>query len=98
MVLPVGLRMPDISGHLEKTLTDINFQKPLSDEAYSRFRKALGKLLWLSQLRHDVKTWMCVLGTQQAKPMHGTEQALKAVLRFFSFQRLHGFRQVVQHV
>ena len=74
--------VPDISGHLEKTLTDSNFQKPLSDEAYSRFRKALGKLLWLSQVRHDLKTWMSVLGTQQAKPMHGTEQALKAVLRF----------------
>ena len=44
--------VPDISGHLEKTLTDSNFQKPLSDEAYSRFRKALGKLLWLSQVRH----------------------------------------------
>ena len=74
--------VPDISGHLEKTLTDSNFQKPLSDEAYSRFRKALGKLLWLSQVRRDLKTWMSVLGTQQAKPMHGTEQALKAVLRF----------------
>ena len=74
--------VPDISGHLEKTLTDSNFQKPLSDEAYSRFRKALGKWLWLSQVRHDLKTWMSVLGTQQAKPMHGTEQALKAVLRF----------------
>ena len=74
--------VPDLSGHLEKTLTDSNFQKPLSDEAYSRFRKALGKLLWLSQVRHDLKTWMSVLGTQQAKPMHGTEQALKAILRF----------------
>ena len=30
----------------------------------------------------NLKTWMSVLGTQQAKPMHGTEQALKAVLRF----------------
>ena len=59
--------VPDISGHLEKTLTDSSFQKPLSDEAYSRFRKALGKLLWLSQVRHDLKTWMSVLGTQQAK-------------------------------
>ena len=74
--------VPDISGHLEKTLTDSSFQKPLSDEAYSRFRKALGKLLWLSQVRHGLKTWMSVLGTQQAKPMHGTEQALKAALRF----------------
>ena len=43
-MLPVGSEnVPDISGHLEKTLTDSNFQKPLSDEAYSRFRKALGK-------------------------------------------------------
>ena len=38
--------------------------------------------VWLSQVRHDLKTWMSVLGTQQAKPIHGTEQALKAVLRF----------------
>ena len=27
------------------------------------FRKALGKLLWLSQVRHDLKTWMSVLRT-----------------------------------
>ena len=74
--------VPDIAGHLERTLTDANFRKPLSDEAYSRFRKALGKLLWMSQVRHDIKTWMSLLGSQQASPMHGTEQALKAVLRF----------------
>ena len=60
--------VPDISGHLERTLSDKNFQKPLSDAAYTRFRKALGKLLWLSQVRHDLKTWMSVLGTQQAHP------------------------------
>ena len=52
--------VPDISGHLEKTLSDKNFQKPLSDAAYTRCRKALGKLLWLSQVRHDLKTWMSV--------------------------------------
>ena len=74
--------VPDISGHLERTLSDKNFHKPLSDAAYTRFRKALGKLLWLSQVRHDLKTWMSVLGTQQAHPMHGTEQALRTVLHF----------------
>ena len=52
--------VPDISGHLEKTLTDSNFQKPVSDEAYSRFRKALGKLLWLSQVRHDLRRHGCL--------------------------------------
>jgi hypothetical protein len=40
--------VPNISGHLEKILTDNNFQTPLSNKTYSRFRKALGKLLWLS--------------------------------------------------
>ena len=33
-------------------------------------------------MRNDLKTWISVLGTQQEKPMHGTEQALKAILRF----------------
>ena len=73
--------VPDISGHLEKTLTTVTFRNSCRMK-HSRFRKALGKLLWLSQVRHDLNSWMFVLGTQQAKPMHGTEQALKAVLRF----------------
>ena len=75
--------VPDIASHLEKTMTDSRtFQKPLSDEAYSRFRRALGRLLWLSQVRHDLKAWLSLLGTQQQQPKHGTEQALKAILRF----------------
>ena len=74
--------VPDIASHLEKTMTDSAFQKSLSDEAYSRFRRALGRLLWLSQVRHDLKAWLSLLGTQQQQPKHGTEQALKAILRF----------------
>ena len=80
---PWGLRMcltfRDILRRHSRIAT---FRNLCQMKAYSRFRKALGKLLWLSQVRHDLKTWMSVLGTQQAKPMHGTEQALKAVLRF----------------
>ena len=74
--------VPDIASHLERTVSDSSHQKPLSDEAYSRFRRALGRLLWLSQVRHDLKAWLSLLGTQQQQPKHGTEQALKAVLRF----------------
>ena len=64
----------------------------LSSESYSRFRKALGKLFWLSQSRHDLKVsvWMSIIGTQQTEPMQGTEAALRAVLRFsYHDRRVH---------
>ena len=81
MVLLVGLRMfltfRDIWRKHSRIATFRNLCQMKHTHA---FRKALGKLLWLSQVRHDLKTWMSVLGTQQAKPMHGTEQALKASL------------------
>ena len=54
----------------------------LSPESYSRFRKALGKLLWLAQTRHDLKLFTSIIGTQQSEPMQGTEAALRSVLRF----------------
>jgi len=51
-------------------------------EAYTRFRKALGRLLWMSQVRMDLKVWLSLLGSQQASPVAATETALRAVLRF----------------
>ena len=50
--------VPDVASHLEKTMSDESAKKPLSSEAYGRFRRALGKLLWMSQVRHDLKTWV----------------------------------------
>ena len=38
---------PDVASHLEKTISDPNGKKPLSPEAYSRFRRCLGKLYGL---------------------------------------------------
>ena len=73
---------PDVASHLEKTMTDESAKKPLSSEAYGRFRRALGKLLWMSQVRHDLKTWLSIIGCHQASPMSGTEAALRSVLRF----------------
>ena len=74
--------VPDISVHLEKTLTDGEAKKPLSDESYGKFRRALGKLLWLAQCRHDIKLYLSLIGSHQAAPMQGTENALRALLRF----------------
>ena len=73
---------PDVAAHLEKTVSDVQAKKPLSPESYRRFRRCLGRLLWLSQSRHDLKVWLSLIGTQQAAPCQGTEAALRSVLRF----------------
>ena len=57
--------------------------KEISSESYTKFRAALGKLRlsWYAQTRQDVRAWVAMLATQQAKPTEGTERALRAVLR-----------------
>ena len=82
--------VPDVAAHLEKTINDKLGSQPLSPEAYARFRRTLGKLLWLAQSRHDLKVWLSLIGTQQASPKHGTEMALRSVLRFlYSDKNVH---------
>eukprot|EP00435_Cladocopium_sp_Y103_P049213 s1348_g14.t1 len=56
--------------------------KVTTPEAYSRFRSALGKLSWYAQMRQDIRAWIGLLATQQAKPTDCTEKTLKAVLRY----------------
>ena len=73
---------PDVAAHLERTVSDPNAKKPLSAESYRRFRRCLGKLLWLSQSRRDLKLWLSLVGTQQAAPCQGTEAAIRSILRF----------------
>ena len=72
---------PDVAAHLERTVSDPNAKKPLSAESNRRFRRCLGKLLWLSQSRHDLKLWLSLVGTQQAAPCQGTESAIRSILR-----------------
>ena len=74
--------VPDVAAVLERALTDESMQQPLTAAAYSRFRRALGKLLWMAQSRHDLKLFLSLIGSQQAAPTHGTEMAIKALLRF----------------
>ena len=73
---------PDVAAYLEKTLSDPESKKVLSSDAYSKFRRALGKLLWMSQTRRDIKIYLSLIGSQQSEPMHGTEMGLRALLRF----------------
>ena len=39
----------------------------------------------MSQVRHDVKLYLSLIGSQQAAPMAGTEAAIRALLQY-----LHG--------
>ena len=82
--------VPDVAAHLEKTVSDKLGSQLLSPEAYAKFRRTLGKLPWLAQTRHDLKVWLSLIGTQQSAPKHGTEMALRAVLRFlFADRNVH---------
>ena len=71
-----------MASHIEQTLTDPHAKLELSAEAYSRFGRGLGKMLWMAQVRHDVKVYLSLIGSQQAKPLNGTEAALKSLLRY----------------
>ncbi|CAE7234113.1 gcy-14, partial [Symbiodinium microadriaticum] len=69
--------VPDISAILDRT-----GETELSQEAYGLFRRALGKVLWFSQTRQDLKLIIGLISTQQSKPAQATEAALRALLRF----------------
>ena len=73
---------PDVAAQMERTMVEGDAKKELTPAAYARFRRASGKLLWMSQTRHDMKLYMSFIGSQQAKPLNGTEAALRSVLRF----------------
>ena len=77
--------VPDISQHLEKK--DEQSLKLLSQEGYHKFRKALGKMLWMSQTRHDIKLFLSLIGSLQSKPTCGADNALKSLLRFLYSDR-----------
>ena len=73
--------VPDIASVLEKPGPE------LSPEAYSKFRRTLGRLLWYAQTRQDLKLMLTLIATQQSKPTSSTEQALRAILRFLICDR-----------
>lgn len=79
----VNVAAPDLGPALEKAATsDPKWSMDLTGESYGRFRKCLGKIAWLSQVRQNLKLFVSLVATQQAAPKHGTEHALKQLLRF----------------
>ena len=68
---------PDVAIHVEK-----ENGIPLSPEAQSLFRSALGRVAWLSQTRRDLRAYVSILACQQSCPTNRTEQGLRSLLRF----------------
>ena len=68
---------PDVAVHVEK-----ENGIPLSPEAHTRFRAALGRVAWLSQTRQDLRAYVSILACQQSCPTNHTEQGMRCLLRF----------------
>ena len=73
-----GISVPGIRATLEGA-GDSPF---LSPEGHSRFRRALGKIAWLSQTLEYLHIFVCLLSTGQQAPQEVHEKGLRQVLRF----------------
>ena len=70
-----GVAVPNVRTTLEQP-----GESPLlSNEAHAKYRRALGKLAWLSQTRDDIHMMVCILSTGQAAPTERHERALRQV-------------------
>ena len=73
-----GVAVPNIRTTLEQP----GESQLLSNEAHAKYRRALGKLAWLSQTRDDLHIMVCILSTGAAAPNERHERALRQVLRW----------------
>lgn len=71
--------VPDVATHIEKMVNDANSQIPLTPDAYSRFRRALGSCCGCLKCA-TTKLYLSLIGSQQAAPMSGTETAIRSFL------------------
>ena len=73
---------PDLRKILDDALDKPECQKPLSAEAASRYRSAVGKISWGGQTRIDLTYFISVLSRGQSTPLVVHETCLRAFLRY----------------
>ena len=73
---------PCLRDLLDKSLDEASLRVPLTPEAAARYRRALGKLSWLSATRGDLVYYISVLARGQSSPLEVHERAMRAVLRY----------------
>ncbi|CAE7615634.1 RE2 [Symbiodinium natans] len=79
---------PSLRDLFDKAIDDPTEQAPLSPEAASRYRRALGKLAWLATTRADMPYWVSMLSRGQASPLQVHEKAMRATLRYLKTDEL----------
>ena len=72
---------PDLRKILDDALEKPECQKPLTAEAASRYRSAVGKISWGGQTRIDLTYFISVLSRGQSTPLVVHETCLRAFLR-----------------
>ena len=73
---------PDLRKILDDALEKPECQKPLTAEAASRYRSAVGKISWGGQTRIDLTYFISVLSRGQSTPLVVHEPCLRAFLRY----------------
>ena len=73
---------PDLRKILDDALEKPECQKPLTAEAASRYRSAVGKISWGGQTRIDLTYFISVLSRGQSTPLVVHETCLRAFLRY----------------
>ena len=73
---------PNLRDLYDKALDDTKLQTRLSDEAASRYRRALGKLSWYATTRGALVYFVSMLARGQSAPCEYHERGLRATLRY----------------
>ena len=73
---------PDLRKIMDDALEKPECQKPLTAEAASRYRSAVGKISWGGQTRIDLTYFISVLSRGQSTPLVVHETCLRAFLRY----------------
>ena len=73
---------PDLRKILDEGMSSPDSQKPLSGEAATKYRSAVGKVSWAGQTRVDLTYFISVLSRGQSTPLVVHETCLRAFLRY----------------
>ena len=88
----IATHPPDVAAFVEK-----EGGIPLTPEAFSRFRSALGRVAWLTQTRQDLRAYISILACQQSSPTNHTEAGLRSLLRYLQNDMLVAVRLPVEN-
>ena len=88
----IATHPPDVAAFVEK-----EGGIPLTPEAFSRFRSALGPIAWLTQTRQNLRAYISILACQQSSPTNHTEAGLRSLMHYLQNDMLVAVRLPVEN-